>query len=163
MLRVLSTKSAGVDKNWRVYNTRKIGLGPITLDRDWKLRFRFYPDEQWVWGHHISKNMFSWQGPFKLDRTGLRQLKAKIDGDIENICCSSTWVDLKHILNHKPNPIKAQCLPLFNVHLSQPQLDSTWAQFQLNFDSTSSQPQPQYQPELNINLNLNSTSTLTST
>ena len=113
--------------------------------------------------------MFSWQGPFKLDRTGLRQLKAKIDGDIENICCSSTWVDLKHILNHKPNPIKAQCLPLFNVNLSQPQLNSTLTQFQLNFDSSqplfnlilksasaSNQPQPQYQPQFNLNLYLNS-------
>ena len=33
----------------------------------------------------------------------------------------------KHILNHKPNPMKAQFLPLFNVNLSQ--------------------PQPQYQPQ----------------
>ena len=51
--------SAGVDKNWRVYSTRKIGLGPITLDRDWKWKFQFYLDDQWAWGQHISKNMFS--------------------------------------------------------------------------------------------------------
>ena len=44
------------------------------------------------------------------------KLKAKIDGDIENVCCSVTYIDLKHILNHKPNPMKAQFLPLFNVN-----------------------------------------------
>ena len=57
-----------------------------------------------------------------------------------NICCSSTWVDIKHILNHNPNPTKGRFLPLFNVNLSQPQLNSTPTQFQLNFDSTLSQP-----------------------
>ena len=45
-------------------------------------------------------------------------------------------VDLKHILDHNPAPKKAQILPLFNVKLSQPQLNSMSTQFQLNFDST---------------------------
>ena len=58
--------SAGVDKNWRVYSTRKIGLGPITLDRDWKWKFRFYPDDQWVWGQHTTKICFRDRVPLKL-------------------------------------------------------------------------------------------------
>ena len=41
------------------------------------------------------------------------KLKARIEGDIEHICCSVTWVDLKHISNRNPTPIKAQFLPLF--------------------------------------------------
>ena len=79
---------------------------------------------------------------------------------IENICCSNTWVDIKHILNHNPTPIKAQFLPLFNVNLSHPQLNSTSTQFQLDFDSTSYQPQINISfyinlTQLNLNLNLN--------
>ena len=62
----------------------------------------------------------------------------------------------KNIWNHNSNPMKAQFLPLFNVNISQPQLNSTSTPFQLNFHSNSSQPQPQYQPQLNLNLNLNS-------
>ena len=58
--------------------------------------------------------------------------------------------DLKHILNHNPNPMKAQFI-----------LNSASTQIQLNFDSTSLQPQPQI--NLSFNINLNSTSTLTST
>ena len=57
--------------------------------------------------------------------------------------------------------MKAQFLPVFNVNLSEPQLNSTSTQCQLNFDSTSLQPQPQINLSLNINLNL--TSTLVST
>ena len=64
-------------------------------------------------------------------------------------------------LHHNPSHKKAQFLPLFNVNLYQPQLNSTSTQFQLNFDSTSFQPQPQI--NLSLNINLNSTSTLTST
>ena len=89
------------------------------------------------------------------------RLKSRIEGDKENICCFTTWVYLKHILEHNSTPKKAQFLPLFNVNLSQPQLNSTSTQFQLNFDSTSLQPQPQI--NLSLNINLNSTSTLTST
>ena len=37
--------------------------------------------------------------------------KARIEGDIENICCSAIFVDLKHILNHNSNLIKDQYLP----------------------------------------------------
>ena len=55
--------------------------------------------------------------------------------------------------------MKAQFLPLFNVNLSQPQLNSTSTQFQLNFNSTSSQPYF----NLSLNINLNSTSILSST
>ena len=73
------------------------------------------------------------------------------------IRCSAKWVDLKYILNHNPTPIKAQFHPLFNVNFSQLQLNSTSAQFQLNFHSISSQPQ------IKINLSLNSTATITST
>ena len=39
----------------------------------------------------------------------------------------------KHIMNHSPTLMKAQFLPLFNVNLSQLQLNSTLTQFQLNF------------------------------
>ena len=35
------------------------------------------------------------------------KLKARIGGDLENICCSDIKVDLKHILNHNPNLKKA--------------------------------------------------------
>ena len=61
----------------------------------------------------------------------------------------------------KPLSYKGQFLPLFNINLSQPQVNSTSTQFQLNFDSTScqphfhsasNQPQPQYQSQLNLNL-----------
>ena len=62
-------------------------------------------------------------------------------------------------MDHNPPPKKAQLLPLFNVNLSQPQLNSTSTQFQLNFDSTSCQPHF----NLSLNINLNSNSTLTST
>ena len=43
-------------------------------------------------------------------------------------------------MDHNPTPKKVQLLPLFNVNLSQPQLNST-----------SYQPQPQYQPQLKLN------------
>ena len=84
----------------------------------------------------------------------------------------------KHILDHNPNPKKAQFLPLFSVNLSQPQLNSISTKLRLNLMSTSFQPQPQiklslkltsaskqHQPQVNIslNINLNSTSTITST
>ena len=63
--------------------------------------------------------------------------------------------------------MKAQFLPLFNVNLSQLQLNSTSTHFQLNFHSISSQPyfnlrfkstsaSNQPQPQLNLNHNLNS-------
>ena len=91
----------------------------------------------------------------------LDELKAWIEGDIENIYCSATWVDLKHILNHNPTPMKAQFLPLFNVNSSQPQLNSISTKLQLNLISTSFQWQPQF--NLSLNINLNSTSTLIST
>ena len=52
------------------------------------------------------------------------KLKVRIEGDIENICCSATLVDLKHILIDNPSPMKAQFLPLFNVNLAQLQLNS---------------------------------------
>ena len=51
--------------------------------------------------------------------------------------------------------MKAQFLPLFNVNLSQLQLNSTSTQFQLNFDSISSQP--------HFNLRFKSTSASIST
>jgi len=57
--------------------------------------------------------------------------------------------------------MKAQFLPLFNVNLSQPQLNSTSTLFQLNFDSTSLEPQSEI--NLSLNINFNSISTLTST
>ena len=55
--------------------------------------------------------------------------------------------------------MKAQFLPLFNVNLSQLQLNSTLTQFPLplNLISTS------FQPQVQINLSLKSTSTITST
>ena len=40
----------------------------------------------------------------------------------------------KHILDHNLNPKKSQFLPLFSVNLSQPQLNSTSIQPQLNFN-----------------------------
>ena len=54
-------------------------------------------------------------------------------------------------MSHNPTPMKAQFLPLFNVNLSQLQLNSTSTQVQLNFDTISSQP------------HFKSTSTITST
>ena len=72
--------------------------------------------------------------------------------NIENIYCSATLVDLKHILNHNPTPMKAEYLPLFNVNLSQLQLNSISTQFQLNFNSITSQPQSQPQSQLNLTL-----------
>ena len=39
------------------------------------------------------------------------KLKARIEGDKENIHCSAKLVDLKYILNHNPTPMKAQFLP----------------------------------------------------
>ena len=54
------------------------------------------------------------------------KLKARIEGNI--------GVDLKNILNQNPTPMKAQFRPLFNVKLSEPRLNSTSTQFQLNFD-----------------------------
>ena len=61
-----------------------------------------------------------------------------------------------------PSPMKAQFLPLFNVNLSQPQLNTPSTQFQLNFDSTSAQPQlnlssTPLQPQPQINLHSTST------
>ena len=53
--------------------------------------------------------------------------------------------------------MKAQFLPLFNVNLSQPKLNTTSTQFQLNFNSTSSQP------HFILSLKSTSISTLTST
>ena len=38
-------------------------------------------------------------------------------------------VDLKHILSHNSTPLKAQFILLFNVNLSQLQLNSTSTQF----------------------------------
>ena len=38
------------------------------------------------------------------------KLKARFEGDIENLCCSAIGVDLEHILNQNPNPKKAQFL-----------------------------------------------------
>ena len=64
-------------------------------------------------------------------------------------------------MDHNPTPKKAQFLPLFNVNLSQPQLNSISTKLQLNLISTSFQWQPQF--NLSLNINLNSTSTLTST
>ena len=61
----------------------------------------------------------------------------------------------QNILNHNPTPMKAQFLPLFNVNLSQLQLNSTSTQFQLNFDSISSRP--------HFNLRFKSTSASIST
>ena len=75
--------------------------------------------------------------------------------------CYMSGRDIKHILNHNPTPMKAKFLPLFNVNLFQPQLNSTSTQDQLNFDSISFQPQVQI--NLSLNINLNSTSTITST
>ena len=63
----------------------------------------------------------------------------------------------KHILNHNPTPMKAQFLPLFNVNLSQLQLNSISTKLPLNLISTS------FQPQVQINLSLNSTATITST
>ena len=57
--------------------------------------------------------------------------------------------------------MKAQFLPLFNVNLSQLQLNSISTKLRLNFISTSFQPQVQI--NLSLNINLNSTSTITST
>ena len=57
--------------------------------------------------------------------------------------------------------MEAQLLPLYNVNLSQPQLNSTSTLFQLNFDSTSLEPQSEI--NLSLNINFNSISTLTST
>ena len=68
------------------------------------------------------------------------KFKARIKGDIENVCCSATWVNLK-------------LLPKLNVNLSQPQLNSTSTQFQINFNSNSFQSQPQINLSVNINLN----------
>ena len=48
---------------------------------------------------------------------------------MRHICCSATEVDLKYIFNHNPTPMKAEFLPLFNVNLSQLQLNSTSTQF----------------------------------
>ena len=56
----------------------------------------------------------------------------------KHICCLLHEI-LKHILNHKMTSMKAQFLPLFNVSLSQIQLNSTSTQYQLNFHSISSQ------------------------
>ena len=64
-------------------------------------------------------------------------------------------------MNHNPTPMKAQFLPLFNVNLSQPQLNSTSTQFQLNFEKTSSQPH--FNDSLKSTSASISTSTLTST
>ena len=50
---------------------------------------------------------------------------------------------------------KAKFLPLFNVNLSQTQLNSISTKLQHNIISTSLQPQTQYQPQFNLNLNLN--------
>ena len=51
------------------------------------------------------------------------KISARIVGEIENVCCSSTWVDQKHVLNHNHNAMKAQFLPLFNVNLSLPKFN----------------------------------------
>ena len=61
----------------------------------------------------------------------------------------------KTYCNKNPTPMKAQFLPLFNVNLSQLQLNSTSTQFQLNFHSISSQPY--------LNLRFKSTSASIST
>ena len=63
-------------------------------------------------------------------------------------------------MNHNPTPMKAQFLPLFNINLSQPKLNSISTKLRLNFTSTSFQPQVQI--NLSLNINLNSTSTITS-
>ena len=77
----------------------------------------------------------------------------------ENICCSATIVDLKHILIHNPKSMKGQFLPQFNVNFSQPQLNLNWisTKLQLNLlpTSASNQPQPQFQSKFNLNFNLN--------
>ena len=64
-------------------------------------------------------------------------------------------------MNHNPTPMKAKFLPLFNVNLSQLNLNSVSTKLWLNLISTSFQPQVQI--NLSLNINLNSTSTLTST
>ena len=58
----------------------------------------------------------------------------EIESNIDNICCSATQVDLKYILNYNTTPLKAQFLPLFNVNLSQLQLNWTSPQVQLNLN-----------------------------
>ena len=41
----------------------------------------------------------------------VKKEQARIEGDIENKCCSAIWVDPNLILNHNPIPIKDQILP----------------------------------------------------
>ena len=87
------------------------------------------------------------------------KLKGRIEEDKENIYCFATWVDPKHILDHNPTSKKAQFLPLFNVTLSQLQLNSISTKLRLNLMSISFQPQPQ----INLSLKLTKTSITTST
>ena len=52
-------------------------------------------------------------GPKISQETNLKldDSKAKIEGDMKNVCCFAICVDLQHILNHKSNPMKTQFLP----------------------------------------------------
>ena len=79
--------------------------------------------------------------------------KARIEGDIENICCFATYENIFSAITlilWKPNFFLYSTLTYLNPNSTQPKLNFS------NFDSTSLQPQPQYQPQLNLNFNLNS-------
>ena len=64
-------------------------------------------------------------------------------------------------MSRNPTPLKAQYFPLFNVNLSQLQLNSISTKLPFNLISTSFHSQVQI--NLSFNINLNSTSTITST
>ena len=84
--------------------------------------------------------------------------KVRIERNIENEICSTTWVDSKTVV--KPylkianQGTKSQKLPQnylkTNIRIDQNIQNELW----LNLISTSLQPQPQF--NLNLNLNLNS-------